>query len=217
MPSKHNYVTVCKFNYSMVACLFLCGIVITLYLAYSYCFIVDISIDIEMDICYNYIYTILKGRHMQDQKSKELRSCRCLNPLPEKVTCDLFKETGFFDPRDLLQVKYEMVRQIEVEKKPIRHAARQFGFSRPSAYKALDTFQTNGVPGLLRTKPGPRRAHKLNDTVIKFIEAQRSTCPSLSLSELVDRIKNELGVVVHRRSIQRVMNRGKKRNVKYHE
>lgn len=154
---------------------------------------------------------------MQDQKSKELRSYRCLNPYPEKVTCDLFKQTGFFDPRDLLQVKYEMVRQIEVEKKPIRHAARQFGFSRPSAYKALDSFQKTGVTGLLRTKPGPRRAHKLNDTVIKFIEAQRCKSPSPTLSELVVRIKNELGVTVHHRSIQRVMNREKKSAFEYHE
>lgn len=150
---------------------------------------------------------------MEDQKSKELRTCRCLNPHPEKVTCDLFTKAGFFDARDLLQVKYEMVRKIEVEKKPIRQAARQFGFSRPSAYKALYSFQKNGVTGLLRTKPGPRRAHKLNDMVIKFIEAQKSKSPSLTLSELVGRIENELGVIVHRRSIQRVMNCEKKRGV----
>jgi transposase len=154
---------------------------------------------------------------MEDQKSKELRKCRCLNPHPEKVTCDLFTKAGFFDPRDLLQVKYEMVRKIKVEKKPIRHAARQFGFSRPSVYKALDSFQKTGVTGLLRTKPGPRRAHKLNDSVIKFIEAQRTQNASLTLSELVNQIKNDLGVVVHRRSIQRVMNREKKRGFEYDE
>ena len=150
---------------------------------------------------------------MEDQKSKELRTCRCLNPHPEKVKCDLFKKAGFFDARDLVQVKYEMVRKITVEKEAIRHAARQFGLSRPSAYKALDSFQKAGVTGLLRIKPGPRRAHKLNDKVIKFIEAQKSKSPSLTLSELVGRIENELGVVVHRRSIQRVMNCEKKRGV----
>ena len=189
------------------------GIVVSLYFLYIYCHFADKRLDNRISMCYICIYILfLKRRHMQDQKNKELRTCRCLNPHPEKVTCDLFKKAGFFDPRDLLQVKYEMVRQIEVENKPIRHAARQFGFSRPSAYKALDSFQKTGVTGLLRTKPGPHQAHKLNDTVIKFIEAQRSTCPSLTLSELVVRIKNELGVVVHRRSIQRVMNREKKRN-----
>jgi len=147
---------------------------------------------------------------MEDNKSRELRECRCLNPHPEKVTCDLFTKKGFFDSRDLLQVKYEMVRKIQVEKKPIRQAAREFCFSRPSAYKALDSFQKIGVTGLLRTKPGPRQAHKLNDSVIKFIKEQKEENPSLTLSDLVRRIENELGVVVHRRSIQRVMNRKKK-------
>jgi len=169
-----------------------------------------------MCICYIYIYTTFPERiPMEDNKSRELRQCRCLNPHPEKVTCDLFTKAGFFDPRDLLQVKYEMVRKIEVEKKTIRHTAREFGFSRPSAYKALDSFQKSGVTGLLRTKPGPRRAHKLNDRVIQFIEAQKAKDPSMTLSDLVGRIENELGVVVHRRSIQRVMNREKKRGVQY--
>jgi len=213
MPSKRNYVMECKCNYSISGYFASRDIVVSVYIIYIYHILIDKGLDSKISICYICIYIMfLKRRHMEDQKCKELRTCRCLNPHPEKVTCDLFKKAGFFDARDLLQVKYEMVRKIEVEKKPIRQAARQFGFSRPSAYKALDSFQKTGVTGLLRTKPGPRRAHKLNDTVIKFIEAHRSTCPSLTLSALVDRIKNELGVVVHHRSIQRVMNREKKRN-----
>ena len=147
---------------------------------------------------------------MEDQKTNELRKARCLNPHPEKVSCDLFEESDFFDARDLLQVKYEMVRKIRVDKKPIRQVAGEFGFSRPSAYKAVDTFENSGATGLLRTKPGPRRAHKLNDSVIRFIEAQRAEDPSITLSELVARIQQHLGVTVHHRSIQRAMSRGKK-------
>lgn len=149
---------------------------------------------------------------MIDNKSQELRESRCLNTHPEKVTADLFTKNDFFDPRDLLQVKYEMVRQIQVEKKTIRQTARQFGFSRPSAYKALATFQKSGVSGLLRTKTGPRKAHKLNESVIQFIEKQRRENPSLTLSDLVKQIGKECGVIVHRRSIQRVMNSKKKKD-----
>ena len=43
---------------------------------------------------------------------------------------------GVFDPADLLQVKYEMVRQVEVEGVPVSAAARAFGFARQSAYNA---------------------------------------------------------------------------------
>src|SRR4030042_499274 len=98
---------------------------------------------------------------MDDPKSKALQEQRCLNPRPEKVSSELFQQSDFFDPRDLLQVKYEMLRQVRVERQPIRQAALQFGFSRPTSYKALAIFDRTGLLGLVRIKPGPRRAHKL--------------------------------------------------------
>lgn len=37
-----------------------------------------------------------------------------LNPAPEKVSDPKFQEDGFFDPRDIVQVKYEMLRRVSV-------------------------------------------------------------------------------------------------------
>lgn len=148
---------------------------------------------------------------MDDQKTKSLRERRCLNPHPGKVTCELFEASDFFDPRDLLQVKYEMVRSVRIEKKPIRQAAQRYGFSRPSAYKALADFDAEGVTGLERTKPGPRQAHKLNESVLKFVKDLKTESPSTALPEIVDRIEEEFGVRVHLRSIQRGLSREKKK------
>jgi len=150
---------------------------------------------------------------MDDPKSKALQKLRCLNPRPEKVTSELFEKNDFFDPRDLLQVKYEMLRRVRVDRQPIRQVAFQFGFSRPSVYKALATFDRTGLLGLVRTKPGPRRAHKLSESVVKFIEEQKREDGSVTLDQLVNRIKRQFGLVVHTRSIQRALKRKKKKQL----
>lgn len=150
---------------------------------------------------------------MDDPKSETLQQQRCLNPRAGKVTSELFQKSDFFDPRDLLQVKYEMLRGVRVDQQPIRQAALRFGFSRPSVYKALATFDRTGLLGLVRTKPGPRRAHKLSESVLKFIEEQKREDGSVTLDELVDRIKRQFGLVVHIRSIQRALKRKEKKQL----
>ena len=70
-------------------------------------------------------------RSATDGKRKALRSLGALHQHPERVTDELFHEDGFFDPHDLVQVKYEMLRRVRVDRKPIRRAAKDFGFSRP--------------------------------------------------------------------------------------
>lgn len=72
-----------------------------------------------------------------------------------------FRDSEFFDPEDLLQVKCEMLRQVEVDKQPVSQAAKTFGFSRPSFYQAQAAFQDSGLVGLLPHKRGPRSGAKL--------------------------------------------------------
>jgi transposase len=148
----------------------------------------------------------------KDPKSEVLQKQRCLNPRAEQVTSELFQQSEFFDPRDLLQVKYEMLRQARVERQPIVQVARQFGFSRPSFYQALTNFKQNGLLGLIRNKPGPRRAHKLGEPVVEFIEAQKAQEEAVTLDKLVQLIKDKFGLVVHKRSIQRAVTRKKKKS-----
>ena len=147
-----------------------------------------------------------------DPKSEELQKQGYLNRRAEQVTSARFQQSDFFDPRDLLQVKYEMLRQALVERQPIVQVARQFGFSRPSFYQALTNFKQNGLLGLIRNKPGPRKAHKLSEPVVKFIEEQKAQEEAVTLDKLVQRIKDKFGLVVHKRSIQRAVTRKKKKS-----
>lgn len=146
-----------------------------------------------------------------DAKSKTLREQGCLHTRPEKVTDELFQQSDFFDPRDLIQVKYEMLRRVRVDWEPIRRVAGKFGFSRPSVYQAMAAFDRAGLAGLARVKPGPRRAHKLSEPVVQFIEEQKAQEPSVRLDDLVERIKERFGLVVHTRSVQRALKRKQKK------
>jgi hypothetical protein len=61
----------------------------------------------------------------------------------------------FFDARDLVQVKYEMLRRVRQEGRRVTKSAAAFGFSRPSFYEAQASFEIGGLPGLLPQRPGP--------------------------------------------------------------
>lgn len=145
------------------------------------------------------------------QKRQTLRRHGTLNPHPEAVTHALFRNSDFFDPDDLLQVKYEMLRQVHGDKGSISESAQAFGFSRPSFYQAQEAFQQDGVFGLLPHKRGPQGGHKLTAEVMEFVAQQRSADPSLTPEQLAAAIQKRFRIQVHPRSIQRRLLRQKKR------
>jgi transposase len=146
-----------------------------------------------------------------DPKPEALRRHGTLNPHPQSVTAPLFQNSDFFDPRDLIQIKYEMLRRVEIENAPIRQAAHEFGLSRPSFYQAQTTFQQGGLSGLIPQKRGPRQAHKLTPEVLQFLDPIRAADPSLGWSELARRIQERFGIQVHPRSVERAWVRHQKK------
>ncbi len=147
----------------------------------------------------------------RDPKRDALREQGVLNPHPERVQDKLFVEHDFFDPRDLVQVKYEMVRRVEAEGSSVTSAATAFGFSRPSFYQAQESLKTNGLAGLLPKKRGPRSAHKLSAEVVAFLEQVRARDSSLRSRELVRHVEQRFRIRVHPRSIERALARQEKK------
>lgn len=143
----------------------------------------------------------------EDPKVAALREARCLNPHPDGVTDAAFRSQEFFDARDAVQVKYEMVRRVRVDGDSVTAAAAAFGYSRPSYYEAATALDERGLDGLVPAKPGPRRAHRLTDEVCAFADQQLSTDPSLRPADLVEPIESRFGVRVHPRSIERALAR----------
>ena len=147
-----------------------------------------------------------------DEKVTALRAARALNPRPEAVRDPAFHSgEPFFDARDLVQVKYEMLRRVHTDGLSVTHAAAAFGFSRPAFYAAQAAWQSGGLPALLPARPGPRRAHKLTPEVVAFLQEQRARDPTLRTAQLVQLVHEHFGLVVHPRSIERVLGQHTKR------
>ena len=143
-----------------------------------------------------------------DEKLRALRAARALNPRPEAVGDPAFRRGDpFFDARDLVQVKYEMLRRVHAEGQPVTQAAAAFGFSRPSFYAAQAAWQAGGLAGLLPARPGPRGGHKLTSPVVAFLLEQRAHQPQLRPDDLARLVRERFGLVVHPRSIERALAR----------
>lgn len=146
-----------------------------------------------------------------DSKAKALREQGVFNLHPEMVAAELFQDSDFFDPMDLLQVKYEMLRRVRVEKQPVSGTAAGFGFSRPTFYEAQRGFEREGLAGLIAKKRGPRGAHKLTEGVVNFIEAAAVGDSALRAPEFARQVQEHFGITVHSRSIERALARRKKK------
>lgn len=138
-------------------------------------------------------------------KASVLAADGTLNPAPEKVGDPKFQEDGFFDPRDIVQVKYEMLRRVSVDKMSVTEASDEYGVSRPTFYQAKADFEDAGLAGLVPRKRGPRGPHKLQGEVMTFLKAQVDPGEPIRARELTDRIRAKFGLVVHPRTIERAL------------
>lgn len=146
-----------------------------------------------------------------DPKDDALARDGALNPHPEAVSDPLFLSNPFFDAKDLVQVRYEMVRRHQAEGAPISDVASDFGVSRPTFYKAQSALAEHGLPGLVPRQRGPKGGHKLSAEVVGFVDELKTAMPGLTLAQCIAEIANRFGIKVHRRSLERALSRKKKR------
>lgn len=145
-----------------------------------------------------------------DPKLATLRASGTLNLQAARVADEAFREGDFFDARDLVQVKYEMLRRVRVERAPVTRAAKSFGVSRPTFYQAQAAFERAGLGGLIPRKRGRRSAHKLTPAVMAYVRETRAHDP-LPTRALVQQIQERFGVTIHPRSLERALGRAEKK------
>lgn len=138
-------------------------------------------------------------------KMKALREEGTLNPAPGKVRDRKFQENEFFDPHDVVQVKYEMLRRVSVEKASVAHASKEYGVSRPTYYQSKANFDNGGVAGLVSRKRGPRGPHKLQGEALAFVEQQLVAGEPLRARELAKLIRQKFDFNIHPRTIERAV------------
>jgi len=128
-----------------------------------------------------------------------------LNPTPGKVQDPKFNEGEFFDPRDIVQVKYEMLRRVSVEKASVANAAEEYGVSRPTYYLTKASFEEAGIAGLVPRKRGPQGPHKLQGAVLEFILEKRIEGKPLHARQLAEQIRAKFDLDIHPRTIERAV------------
>lgn len=138
-------------------------------------------------------------------KTEALRRSSAFNRHADRVSDPQFAEGEFFDARDLVQVKYEMLRRVREEGASVTDAAEAFGMSRFSFYQALAAFTEKGLPGLTSKKPGPRGRHKLTPEVVAFVREELEKEPPVQMGDLPGLVREKFGLHVHRRTIERAL------------
>lgn len=142
-------------------------------------------------------------------KIAALREEGTLHSAPEKVRDVKFQESDFFDPRDAVQVKYEMLRRVSVEKASVTDVSDEYGVSRPTYYQAKADFEQAGIAGLVPKKRGPRGPHKIQSEILAFLRTRLVPGEPIRARELARLIQQEFGLDVHPRTIERAIG-GKK-------
>ncbi len=150
-----------------------------------------------------------KPNRLGDAKAEVLRQHGTLHPHPESVRDEAFRQEGFFDPRDLVQVRYEMLRRRQVDGGRVTDVATAFGVSRQAYYMAEAAFEDKGIAGLLPRRRGPQRAHKCTDAILDFLEQWRAD--GFPEGEASEAVRKRFGVSIHPRSLARALSRRKKK------
>lgn len=135
-----------------------------------------------------------------------------VNSTADAVSDERFEENGFFDPADLVQVRYEMLRSVRVGDRSATAAAADFGVSRATYYQVRASYDREGIVGLIPQKPGPHGPHKLTAEVLDFVDAELDKYTSTGFTDLAMRITERFAITVHPKSIERALAQRRKKN-----
>jgi transposase len=135
---------------------------------------------------------------------RALTEAGLLHPNPDAVLAPLFTGgLGFFLASDKVQVKYEMLRAHLVEGLPVSEAAAAHGYSRAAFYLVATAFDQSGMAGLVDERRGRRGPVKLRPEIVDFIRVEADG----SGAQIAEQVAARFGVVLHRRTIERVRRR----------
>ncbi len=145
------------------------------------------------------------GVTMCNNKVGFLKKEGLLNPKPERVQHPLFQAQVFFDPLDLAQVRYEMLRCARADELTVTEACNLFGFSREYFYQLERSFMSSGYTSLLGSTRGRRPLVALNQEIVNFIIHRKMSEPRVTGEELRQELKDIFQVDCSRRTVERII------------
>lgn len=161
---------------------------------------------LSLEICSIPLVNLATEREsMSNSKVRFLKQEGLINPKPERVEHFLFESIDFFDPLDLPQVRYEMLRLARGEGVSVARACRLFGFSREYFYQLERSFLQQGFRSVLGSPKGRRPLIALNQEIVNFVAQRRLAQPKLSGEDLRKEILAIYKVTCSRRTVERIM------------
>jgi transposase len=145
----------------------------------------------------------MKQNQASKEKERYLQDYGVLNSHPERIQDELFLSNEFFDARDLIQVRYEMIRRHQIDKVSVLDTSKRFGVSRVTYYQVAGLYDRFCLIGLVPQKPGPKSPSKCTEEIIEFVTYQRLQQPDITWEDLIHKVYEEFGVSLHRRTIER--------------
>ena len=172
-----------------------------------------------MEKVYAYYYMIMSFTRTHSMstdrdrngKRNRLKEAGTLNPSPQKIRDPMFADDEFFDPEDLLQVRYEMVRLVRRRNATLAQAAERFGVSVPTCFRMVKAFRRGGLAGLIPRRRGPRGPRKITPEILRFARSHRARHGRIGARRLVPLIEAEFGVRLHPRGIEKALARAEKK------
>jgi len=136
-------------------------------------------------------------------KEESLKGNNSFNRCFMNVNAEVFINNPFFDAKDLVQVKYEMLRAVAKDGRRVSDVASEFGFSRKTYYQIYKAFEDDGLNALVPKKTGPKGPNKLHGEVSEFIESYVHENKNAKAPEIAAKLEEALEVRVHPRTIER--------------
>ncbi len=143
------------------------------------------------------------SNHSNHSRRQALQAAGLAHPRPDAVTAPLFAADPFFFAMDKVQVKYEMLRAHFGDGDTVTAAAAMHGYSRAEFYLVAAAFEQAGMTGLLDERRGRKGPIKLTEDVSAFLDG----LGSCSAADAAAAVADQLGVVLHPRTIQRARRR----------
>jgi len=140
-------------------------------------------------------------------KQEILLKNRTFNRNYGKVTEKRFTSDEFYDPQDLVQVKYEMLRTANESKRSINEISGKFGFSRAAFYKIKASYEKEGISAFILNNSGSKKARKLTVEYQDFIDSYLMQNPNVSSGEIATILKQERGLNISKRTVERYRSR----------
>lgn len=128
--------------------------------------------------------------------SKQIEACSF------KIQGDTPARSFTVSSQDIVQWRYEMIRESALSRDPIDKICQKYNYSRDMYFYDKGKFDAQGMMGLVDEKPGPKKPRKRTEDAEQMIIEFRFNHPHLNMYEIARRLK-QAGFDISPRSVAR--------------